>query len=147
MNLVFKGGGFELTVYVKSFEVKTKNRLELINVTEQVGEIVKNSRISNGIVVIFTKHTTTGITINEYESGLLQDLLSKFSEIAPQGAGYLHDRIDNNADSHLKCSLLGNSVSAPVVDGLLSLGTWQSVLFGEFDGPKTRTILVSVTGE
>ncbi|MFX0096872.1 MAG: secondary thiamine-phosphate synthase enzyme YjbQ [Candidatus Hodarchaeota archaeon] len=136
-----------MTVYVKSFEVKTKNRSEWINVTEQVREIVRNSGISNGIVAIFTKHTTTGITINEYESGLLQDLLSKLSELVPQGADYLHDRIDNNADSHLKCSILGNSVSAPVVDGFISLGTWQSVLFGEFDGPKTRTILVTVAGE
>lgn len=136
-----------MTVYAESFEVKTRNRLEWINVTEQVREIVRSSRISNGIVNIFTKHTTTGITINEYESGLLQDLLSKLSELVPQGAGYLHDRIDNNADSHLKCSILGNSASVPVVDGSLSLGTWQSVLFGEFDGPKTRIILVTVTGE
>ena len=136
-----------MTVYVKSFEVRTKYRLEWINVTKQIREIVKSSRISNGIVGIFTKHTTTGITINEYESGLLMDLLSKLSELVPQGAGYRHDRIDDNADSHLKCSILGNSASVPVVDGLLSLGTWQSVLFGEFDGPKTRTILVTVMGE
>ena len=136
-----------MTVYVKSFEVRTKYRLEWINVTKQIREIVKSSRISNGIVGIFTKHTTTGITINEYESGLLMDLLSKLSELVPQGAGYRHDRIDDNADSHLKCSILGNSASVPVADGLLSLGTWQSVLFGEFDGPKTRTILVTVMGE
>lgn len=136
-----------MTVYSKSFEVKTENRIEWVDITKSIQEIVKTSKILDGTVAIFTKHTTTGITINEHESGLLQDLLSKLSELIPRGAGYLHDRIDDNADSHLKSSILGNSAIIPVVGGSPALGTWQSVLFGEFDGPRTRTVLVVVSGE
>ncbi|MFX1485544.1 MAG: secondary thiamine-phosphate synthase enzyme YjbQ [Promethearchaeota archaeon] len=136
-----------MTVYTKSFEVKTKNRIEWVDITESIRDIVKSSNILNGTVAIFTKHTTTGITINEHESGLLHDLRSKLSELIPRGAGYLHDRVDDNADSHLKCSILGNSASVPLVDGSPALGTWQSVLFGEFDGPRTRTVLVVVSGD
>ena len=85
--------------------------------------------------MIFTKHTTTGIIINENEAGLKSDILTLLNELIPKGKGYLHDRIDNNAHAHLRAVVLGSSVTIPIKRGALALGTWQSILFVECDGP------------
>ncbi|HNR58423.1 MAG TPA: secondary thiamine-phosphate synthase enzyme YjbQ, partial [Methanothrix sp.] len=89
-------------------------------------------------------HTTTGIIINEAESGLVADLLRRLASLAPPRNGYLHDRIDDNAHAHLQAVLLGNSRTIPVEEGCLALGTWQRVLFVELDGPRRRSVLIKV---
>ncbi|MFA4719679.1 secondary thiamine-phosphate synthase enzyme YjbQ [Pyrococcus kukulkanii] len=124
--------------------VTTSKEVEIIDITEKVREIVRKSGVEDGIVVVFTKHTTAGIIINENESGLISDLEKTLEKLIPKGAGYSHDRIDNNAHSHLRAIILGSSVVIPVENGRLALGTWQSVLFVELDGPRTREIYVKV---
>ncbi len=125
-------------------EVRTKNRVEIIDITSRVQEEVGKSGVKDGIAVVYTKHTTTAIVINENESGLKDDMLDLIEKLVPQGAGYRHDSIDNNADAHLRALLLGNSVVIPVTNGRLDLGTWQRILFIELDGPRTRKVIVKV---
>jgi secondary thiamine-phosphate synthase enzyme len=96
------------------------------------------------MVIVYTKHTTTAITVNENESGLKEDMLNILERVIPTGAGYEHDRIDNNADAHLRAILIGNSITVPVSGGNLDLGTWQSILFVELDGPRKRKIGMKV---
>ncbi|MDO5850290.1 MAG: secondary thiamine-phosphate synthase enzyme YjbQ, partial [Methanobacteriaceae archaeon] len=104
--------------------------------------------IANGIVNIFSKHSTTGIVINENESGLLSDFKKSLEDLIPSSNNYKHDRIDNNASSHLHAFLLGSSQTIPIIDGKLNLGTWQSVFFVELDGPRVnRTITLTFIGE
>ncbi|MFP3908889.1 MAG: secondary thiamine-phosphate synthase enzyme YjbQ [Archaeoglobaceae archaeon] len=125
-------------------EVKTSNRVEVIDITSRVRDEVNRSGVDDGIAVVYTKHTTTAITINEGESGLKEDIVDILEKVIPQGGGYRHDRIDNNADSHLRAMFMGNSVTVPIVNGSLDLGTWQSILFVELDGPRSRKVGVKI---
>ncbi len=122
-------------------EIKTGKRVEIVDITGRVREAVEGG---DGIAVIYTTHTTTAITINEAESGLIEDIVSTISRLVPKRAGYRHDRIDDNADAHLRAILLGNSVVVPVESGKLQLGTWQRILFVELDGPRMRRIIVKL---
>lgn len=121
-------------------KIETSRRIELIDITSEVKEEVRISGVKEGICIISTRHTTAGIIINENESGLKEDILNLLNRLVPPGAGYRHDRIDNNADAHLKAVLLGASEVLPVVQGELELGTWQSIFFAEMDGPRHRTV-------
>ena len=125
-------------------QIKTGKRIELIDITGKVKEKLKDTGVQNGICVISTKHTTTSIIVNENESGLVSDILALLEKLVPANAGYAHDRIDNNADAHLKAVLLGSSETIPVIDGSLHLGTWQSIFLAEMDGPRTREVTVTV---
>ena len=129
---------------MERIELKTRESTELVDITEKVKELVKCACVESGICVIFTRHTTSGIIINENESGMKQDIVTLLNELVPKGKGYLHDRIDNNAHSHLRAVLLGTSVSIPVDRGELVLGTWQSIFFVECDGPRRREVCVNV---
>ncbi len=124
-------------------KIETSKRIELIDITSEVQEEVKKSEVSEGICIISTRHTTAGIIINENERGLKEDILDLLERLVPTGAGYMHDRIDNNADSHLRAVLLGASESLPVSEGKLELGTWQRVFFAEMDGPRSRTVNIT----
>jgi secondary thiamine-phosphate synthase enzyme len=129
-----------------TIEIGTGQSTELIDITGKVKEIVKSksSNVNSGICVVFTKHTTAGIIINENETGLKNDILALLNELVPKGKGYLHDRIDNNAHSHLRAVVLGSSVTIPIEKGGLTLGTWQSIFFVECDGPRRREVYVKV---
>lgn len=124
-------------------EIPTRERFQIVDVTEKIQEAVWKGKMKHGLAVVYTKHTTTGLLINEPEEGLLQDFKAKMKELIPKGAGYLHDRIDSNAHSHLRAGLLLNpEVVIPVDQGELQLGTWQRVLFVELDGPRHRRVIV-----
>lgn len=125
-------------------EIKTEKPVQAMDITRQVSDATKESGVSEGICLVYTLHTTTGIVINEGESGLLQDLVRRLSSLAPPGDGYLHDRIDDNAHAHLQAVLLGNCQTIPIEDGNLVMGTWQRVLFIELDGPRRRNVCVKV---
>ena len=129
---------------MERIQIQTKGNSEVMDITGEVKEIVKSKDVDSGICVIFTRHTTTGITINENESGLKRDILTFLNELIPKRGGYAHDRIDNNAHSHLRSVVLGSSVTIPVEGGDLALGTWQSILFIECDGPRKREACVNV---
>lgn len=124
--------------------IETSRRIELIDITSEVQEEVRISGVREGVCIISTWHTTTGIIINENENGLREDILNLLDRLVPHGVGYRHDRIDNNADSHLKAILLGSSEALPIVKGELELGTWQSIFFAEMDGPRHRAINLTI---
>jgi len=125
---------------MKSIEVKTRQRTEIVDITEEVEKLLEGE----GVALVFTPHTTASIILNEAEGRLLEDIVSAMDKIVPRNSNYRHNEIDNNADAHIKASLLGNSVIIPFRDGKLQLGTWQRVLFVEFDGPRTRKVYVKV---
>lgn len=125
-------------------KIDTNLAVELIDITDNVLEDVNKSSIRSGICVISTPHTTTAIIINENEPGLLSDMFNLLNKLVPPGAGYNHDRIDNNADSHLRAMLLGSSETIPIVEGKLVLGTWQRIFFVELDGPRQRKVNITL---
>jgi len=120
-------------------KIKTHKRREIIDITDLVRE---NIKIRDGILFLFIPHTTTAITINEYEPNLIEDFYNLFERIMPTDYPYKHNLIDNNADAHLLASLFGHSIFIPVENNDLQLGTWQRVLFLEFDGPRERKIII-----
>ncbi len=134
--------------WVKSLiEIDTRERVEIIDITSSIEEFVRKSGIENGICLVYTLHTTTGLTVNEAERGLIKDMCRVMSSLIPEGAGYLHDKIDSNAHAHLQALLLGNSVTIPMDAGRIILGTWQRILFIELDGPRRRRLYCRTISE
>jgi secondary thiamine-phosphate synthase enzyme len=127
-------------------KIETTKRIELIDITSEVQQEIMKREVSEGICIISTRHTTAGIIINENESGLKEDIMNLLQKLVPTGAGYRHDRLDNNADAHLRALLLGASEVLPISQGKLELGSWQSVFFAEMDGPRNRTVNLTVLG-
>ncbi|MEM9212795.1 MAG: secondary thiamine-phosphate synthase enzyme YjbQ [Cyanobacteria bacterium P01_F01_bin.150] len=137
--------------------IETHRSIELVDLSAQVQSVVSSSGIQSGQVLVFSRHTTTALAINEYEERLLVDIETYLKKLAPERATYLHNDLhlrkdvpDDepiNAHSHLMAMTLHNSETIPVVDGKLALGTYQSVLLCELDGPRKRTVSVQVSGE
>lgn len=131
----------------ENIQIDTNNSIEVINITKQVQEIIDKNKIQDGLVNISTKHTTSGIMINEDEAGLKKDYVNFLEKIVPED-DYFHNRIDNNATSHLKSMLTTPNQTIPVINSHISLGVWQSIFFVELDGPrKNRTINITIIGE
>ena len=126
------------------FQVETTDRLDVVDVTAEVEDRVP-ADIERGVCTVFVQHTTAGVVVNEAEQRLLGDVESYLRELVPDEDGYAHDALDGNADSHLRTLLLDESVSVSVRDGALALGTWQSVLLIDCDGPRTRSVTVTCT--
>ncbi len=127
----------------KEISISSSRRNEFVDVTEEVREAVKESGVKEGYVHLYVPHTTAAVTINEnYDPSVKSDILNKLSDIIPAGAGYAH--AEGNADSHIKASLIGSSDFIPITDGDISLGTWQGIFFCEFDGPRSRRMLIQV---
>ena len=134
-----------MTVKSYSFKIDTSKSFEIIDITSKINELID---IEEGIVSIFSKHSTSAIVVNENESGLLSDFEFMLSNLVSNKFSYQHDRIDNNAKSHLKSFLLSSSECLPIKNSRLDLGTWQSVFFIELDGPRyQRTITLTMVGE
>ena len=126
------------------FEVRTRRRAELVDITERVAEAVAHSGIAEGTCHVFVPHTTAGVTINEgADPDVAADIESHMTELVPKEAAYEH--AEGNSDSHIKTVLVGPSCTAPVRDGKLALGTWQAILLCEWDGPRTRRVEVAVS--
>ena len=128
-----------------SLKINTKKNFEIIDITSQINDLID---IEDGIVSIFSRHSTSAIVVNENEQGLLKDFEFMLSNLVEDKYSYQHDRIDNNARSHLKSFLLSSSECLPIKNSKLDLGTWQSVFFIELDGPRrSRTITLTMVGE
>ncbi|MFP3290716.1 MAG: secondary thiamine-phosphate synthase enzyme YjbQ [Nitrososphaeria archaeon] len=125
------------------FEVETKKRRELIDITEKLKDIILKEN-GSGCINIFVPHTTAGILINENERGLKNDILSMFEKVVPENEKYEHNLIDNNADAHILSVIVKNNSCIPFSDGKLLLGTWQSVFFVELDGPRHRNVIATL---
>ena len=121
--------------------VKTTARSEMVDITSSVQKEISKAGVSDGVCVVYVPHTTAGVTINEgADPSVCRDIVEKLTELVPPNAGYRH--MEGNADSHIKASLMGSSVSVMVENGRLLLGTWQKIFFCEFDGPRTRKVYV-----
>lgn len=129
------------------FELKTDERIEILDITQEVEFIISKSLYKTGIANIYSRHSTSGIIVNENELGLLKDFKYALKNLVPTDENYHHNRIDNNADSHIISFLIGNSETIPIYDGKLDLGTWQSIFFVELDGPRSRKVTVTVLGD
>lgn len=128
---------------IKEFSVSTQERYELVDITNKVKQLIKQSEIEHGLVLIFVPHSTTGIILTENESGLKRDWLIILEKLV-SGIDFLHDQIDNNADSHILSGLLGQGKTLAIESGELILGTWQQIFLAEFDGPRKRRIIVKI---
>jgi secondary thiamine-phosphate synthase enzyme len=126
---------------VRYINVKSKSRVEFIDVTGMVQETVKEAGVQDGICYLYVPHTTAGITINEgADPSVQRDIQNTLSRLVPQDVNYFHR--EGNADAHIKSTIVGTSVHVIVEGGKLLLGTWQSIFFCEFDGPRHRRIAI-----
>ena len=122
--------------------VKTRTRNEMVDITAAVQKEVDSAGVQTGTCIVYVPHTTAGITINEgADPAVCRDILTKLEALVPPNDGYRH--MEGNADSHIKASLMGSSVSVIVEGGRLILGTWQKIFFCEFDGPRSRKVHVA----
>jgi secondary thiamine-phosphate synthase enzyme len=126
-----------------SFSVKTGARFQMIDITDRVSAIVRESGIRNGICYVFVPHTTAAVTINENaDPSVPRDILAELDKVIPLNDNYRH--MEGNAAAHIKASMLGASETVFIENGSLVLGTWQSIFFCEFDGPRNRRVLVQL---
>lgn len=145
-----KEGTYKVTAKTMVFE--TTERLELKSITSEIAAFVSEAPVRDGIVQISSLHTTAGLILNETQGALLSDVSSLFEQLIPRGVYYKHndpllsDCDRKNADAHLRAVVVGLSLSVPIVDGNLKLGTWQNIVLAEFDGPNNRKIHVQVMG-
>jgi len=125
------------------FQVRTTRREEFVDVTGEVAGFVSRAGVADGAVLVFCPHTTAAITINENaDPDVPRDLVEGLARVAPQDARWRH--VEGNSDGHLKSSLVGASLLVPVEGGRMLLGTWQAIYLAEFDGPRARTVNVTV---
>ncbi|KYC45556.1 MAG: hypothetical protein APG12_00967 [Candidatus Methanofastidiosum methylothiophilum] len=123
--------------------LKTIKRVEAIEITKEVKDIISKSKLSSGICLIYSPHTTSGIMINEsYDPSVVEDINKFLSELVPHNLRYRH--LEGNSDAHIKSSIVGHSKTIIIQDEKLVLGTWQGIFFMEFDGPRTRKIFVKL---
>ena len=135
-----------------TFVIRTDERVELKSITGEIAAFVEQSPIRDGIVHVSSLHTTAGLMMNEVQGALLSDMTNLFEQVIPSAVYYKHndpllsDCDRRNADAHLRAVVVGHSVSIPIIDGRLKLGTWQNVLLAEFDGPNNRKVHLQVMG-
>jgi secondary thiamine-phosphate synthase enzyme len=141
-----------LRMYLHSLSYKTRERLELINITRDINEVIRKQGLRAGLVLVQTLHTTTAIFINEFQQALLDDMKSFLEKFVGRFDYWRHNdpRLSEcsrqNADSHLRAMVLGHTLSLPVRNGELALGYWQSVILAELDGPRDRAVQVQMLG-
>ncbi len=134
-----------MTSYVEILKVRSRERIQVIEITEYVEAAVRRSGISEGICLVHLPHATAALVANENERGLINDIIKKIREDFVR-EGWEHDRIDDNAYAHLASSFIGSSRAFPVSSGRVLRGTWQSILLIELDGPRERNVVVTVVG-
>jgi len=136
-----------MKIIQEDFRISTKSRNQMIDITSQVSSIVGQSGIGDGDVIVYCPHTTAAITINENaDPSVPHDILLTLEQLLPQHrSGYRHS--EGNSDAHCKSSMVGCSEQVLIKGGVLQLGTWQGIFFCEFDGPRSRRVIVQVRGQ
>ena len=126
---------------------ETKARQEFIRITDEVAEIVGKSGVQEGMVLVSAMHITAAVYVNDWESGLIHDFQVWLEQLAPAGQNYRHHQTgEDNADAHLKRTLMGHQVMLPITKGKLDLGPWEQVFYAEFDGQRRKRVVVKVMG-
>jgi len=131
------------------FSFSSTRNEEIIDITQQVQNIVKQSKLRQGLCLVYTPHATAAIIVNEnWDPNVCEDILSSLSRMVPKRANYKHDKVDANAAAHIKSSIIGPSETLTFKNGELFLGQWQAVMFCEFDGPRqNRRVIVELVGK
>ncbi len=129
---------------IKEMVLHTAKHFEFVDITERVREFVRQNEVQEGMCVIYVPHTTAAVTINENaDPSVKDDILSKFAELVPWNGKYTH--LEGNSAAHILSTIVGVSETVPIHNGDLTLGTWQGIYFCEFDGPRTRHLIVTIS--
>lgn len=135
------------THHTEYLYIKTPKRYALTNITEFVTQAVKRSGVQDGFCFVSAMHITAGVYVNDAESGLLNDISEWIEHLAPYGKDYDHHQTgEDNGDAHLKSFLTNHSLTAPITHGKLDFGTWQQIFYAEYDGQRTKRLLLKITG-
>jgi secondary thiamine-phosphate synthase enzyme len=136
-----------MQVYTDYLWFNTKKRQEFIRITDEIEGIVRKSGVKEGTVLVSAMHITASVYVNDWEDGLIQDFQTWLEQLAPAGRDYHHHQTgEDNADAHLKRTLMGHQVVLPITAGKLDLGPWEQGFYGEFDGQRKKRVLVKVMG-
>jgi secondary thiamine-phosphate synthase enzyme len=137
-----------MTVVTNYLYFNTKRRQEFIRITDDVQGIVQASGVKEGMVLVSAMHITAGVYVNDWENGLIEDFQAWLEKLAPAGLPYKHHQTgEDNADAHLKRTIMGHQVMLPITEGKLDLGPWEQVFYAEFDGQRKKRVVVKVMGE
>lgn len=129
---------------MKTITVKTEKSQQILDITEEVKRIVKDSETKEGFCLVYSPHATCSIMINEnWDPNIMLDIIDSLDKLVPKGM-WRHDKVDNNGSAHIKASIIGPSEMIPVKDGKLLLGRWQDIMLADFDGPKERKVMIDV---
>lgn len=136
-----------MTVHTDYLYFHTKKRQEIVRITDEVARIVARSGVREGLVLVSAMHITAGVYVNDWEGGLIEDIQEWLEKLAPARPDYRHHHTgEDNADAHLKRTILGHQVVLPITAGVLDLGPWEQVFYAEFDGQRRKRVVVKVMG-
>jgi secondary thiamine-phosphate synthase enzyme len=137
----------EMIVLTDYLWFNTAKRQEFVRITDEVAAVVKKSGVTDGMVLVSAMHITSGVYVNDWEDGLIEDFQVWLEKLAPAGLPYKHHRTgEDNADAHLKRTIMGHQVMIPITAGALDLGPWEQVFYAEFDGRRRKRVVVKVMG-
>ena len=136
-----------MTFHTSYLWFETKKRQEIVRITDEIAAIVRESGVVEGMVLVSAMHITAGVFVNDWESGLIHDFQVWLEKLAPAGLDYRHHQTgEDNADAHLKRTIMGHQVMLPITAGALDLGPWEQVFYAEFDGRRRKRVVVKVMG-
>jgi secondary thiamine-phosphate synthase enzyme len=136
-----------MTVFTHYLWFNTKKRQEFVRITDDVAKVVADSQVTEGIVLVSAMHITAGVYVNDWEDGLIEDFQEWLEKLAPSGRPYRHHQTgEDNADAHLKRTIMGHQVIVPITAGKLDLGPWEQIFYAEFDGRRRKRVIVKVMG-
>jgi secondary thiamine-phosphate synthase enzyme len=136
-----------MKVHTDYLSFNTKQRREMVRITDEIAAIVKKSGVREGMALVSAMHITAGVYVNDWEEGLIQDFGKWLEELAPARPEYKHHQTgEDNADAHLKRTIMGHQVIVPITNGALDLGPWEQIFYAEFDGRRKKRVVVKVMG-
>ena len=136
-----------MIVFTDYLFFNTKQRQEFVRITDEVAGIVQKSAVREGMALVSAMHITAGVFVNDWESGLIHDFQAWLEKLAPAGLPYKHHQTgEDNADAHLKRTIMGHQVMVPITDGKLDLGPWEQIFYAEFDGQRKKRVIVKIMG-
>ena len=136
-----------MQVFTDYLWFNTKKRQEFVRITDEVARIAQKSAVREGMALVSAMHITAGVFVNDWESGLIHDFQAWLEKLAPAGLPYKHHETgEDNADAHLKRTIMGHQVMVPITDGKLDLGPWEQIFYAEFDGQRKKRVVIKVMG-
>ena len=137
-----------MKTHTEYITIRTDKEKEIINITNKIQDIIDNSKIKEGLVLVNSMHITSSIFINDEESGLKEDFMQWLEKLAPYGLDYKHHQTgEDNADAHIKRTLMGHQVTMAITNNALDLGPWEQIYYAEFDGQRKKRVLIKIIGE